>query len=75
MADFNEEYYTEEEKRRAKRHNRRVDVIAMIFCLIAAIAIWLFAFSREAHPDEKPDTPKDTEQSVVYEDAFSDVDI
>lgn len=75
MADFNEEYYTEEEKRRVRRHNRRVDVIAIVFCIIAAVAIWLFAVSRETPSDEKSDAPKDTEQAVACADDFSDFEI
>ena len=62
MADFNEEYYTEEEKRRAKRHEHRVDIIAIIFCLIAAISIWLFAVNRG---NSAPETPKGETETVA----------
>ena len=59
MADFNEEYYSKEEKRRQKRHDRIVDIIAVVFCLVAAIGIWLVAVnSNREQPKIENESPK-----------------
>lgn len=74
MADFNEEYYSNEEKRRQKRHERIVDIIAVVFCLIAAIGIWLFAVNNNREQpkieNEPPKTETAASQTVLVAEDF-----
>ena len=58
MADFNDGYYSKEENRREKRRGRVVDIIAVVFCLIAAIGIWLFAVNSKEPQKSENETPK-----------------
>lgn len=58
MSDFNEEYLTKEQTRREKRRGHIADIIAVIFCLIAAIGIWLVAFNNGKEPQKENETPK-----------------
>ena len=69
MAEFNDEYYSKEEKRREKRRERAMDILAVIFCLIAAIGIWLFAANKGGEPN-KNDTETVASQTVLSADAF-----
>ena len=59
MADFNEEYYSKEESANEKRRGRVVDIIAVVFCLVAAIGIWLFAVNNgKEQPKAENETSK-----------------
>ena len=66
MSDFNEDYSVKEQNHREKRHERIVDIIALIFCLIAAIGIWLFAVNKgKETPKNEGETKTETEAGIV----------
>lgn len=74
MSDFNEEYSAKEQTRREKRRGHIADIIAVVFCLIAAVGVWLFAVNKGKEPPksgsetQKIETEAETDKvaSAVY---------
>ena len=75
MADFNDEYYSKEDKRSDTKQVHVVDVIAIILCLVAAIGIWLFAVNSGKEPQKNDEETSKTEtvasQTVLSIDEFA----